>query len=135
VQHFLNKLIQHPKQLFLIDGLGALVTAFILFVVLKRYNAYVGMPQNVLTYLSLIAIIFCLYSITCFFVLSYANWQPFLKIISLANVLYCCITLSLVCYYYHSIKLLGIIYFLAEIIVICALVVVEINTLRKWQKT
>ena len=76
-----------PKILFLIDGLGALLTAFFLFVILRTFNEYFGMLQTTLTYLSLIAVIFCLYSITCFFLLS-DNWKPFLRVISIANLLY-----------------------------------------------
>lgn len=117
-----------PKILFLIDGLGALLTAFFLFVILRTFNEYFGMPQTTLTYLSLIAVIFCLYSITCFFLLS-DNWKPFLRVISIANLLYCILTLGLVIYNYQSVTLLGITYFLAEIIVICGLVFVELKTI------
>ena len=117
-----------PKTLFLIDGLGALVTAFFLFVILRTYNVYFGMPQNTLTYLSLIAIVFCLYSITCYFFLK-DNWRPFLKTISMANLLYCCLTMGLVIYYYPSLTILGVSYFLAEIIVVFVVVFVELKTL------
>jgi peptidoglycan biosynthesis protein MviN/MurJ (putative lipid II flippase) len=118
-----------PKTLFLVDSLGALVTAFFLFAILRTFNEYVGMPQTALTYLSLIAVIFSLYSIACFFLLE-ANWQPFLRTISIANLLYCCLTMGLVIYYYPSLTILGITYFLAEIIVVCGLVFVELKTLR-----
>ena len=117
-----------PKILFLIDGLGALLTAFFLFVIFRTFNEYFGMPQTTLTYLSLIAVIFCLYSITCFFLLS-DNWKPFLRVISIANLLYCILTLGLVIYNYQSVTLLGITYFLAEIIMICGVVFVELKTI------
>jgi len=124
----IKRLTIQPKTLFLIDGLGALVTAFFLFVILRTYNVYFGMPQNTLTYLSLIAIIFCLYSITCYFFLK-DNWRPFLRTISIANLLYCCWTMGLVIYYYPSLTILGVTYFLAEIIVIFVVVFVELKTL------
>ena len=124
----IKRLTLQPKTLFLIDGLGALVTAFFLFVILRTYNVYFGMPQNTLTYLSLIAIVFCLYSITCYFFLK-DNWRPFLRTISIANLLYCCLTMGLVIYYYPSLTILGVSYFLAEIIVVFVVVFVELKTL------
>ncbi len=124
----IKRLTLQPKTLFLIDGLGALVTAFFLFVILRTYNVYFGMPPNTLTYLSLIAIVFCLYSITCYFFLK-DNWRPFLRTISIANLLYCCLTMGLVTYYYSRLTTLGVTYFLAEIIVVFALVFIEMKTL------
>lgn len=128
-----SRLILKPKTLFLIDGLGAFVTAFFLFAILRTFNKYFGMPQTILMYLSIIAIIFCFYSITCFFLLK-DNWQPFLRTISIANLLYCFLTMVLLIYYYQSITILGVTYFLAEIMVVCGLVFVELKTLNKWTK-
>jgi hypothetical protein len=125
MNNVLRQLALKPKILFLIDSLGALVTAFFLFVILKKFNLYFGMPQTTLTYLSIVAIVFCLYSMSCFLFLN-NHWQPFLKIISLGNLLYCCLTIGLVLYNYQSLTALGITYFLAEILIICMLVFVEL---------
>jgi hypothetical protein len=126
----IKRLTSNPKMLFLIDGLGALLTAFFLFAILRTFNQYFGMPQKIVTYLSFIAIIFCLYSLCCFFLVK-ANWQLFLRIITTANLLYCCLTISLIVYYYRSLTLLGITYFVAEISIICYLVLIELKMLRK----
>lgn len=130
MREIIRRLTQKPKTLFLVDSLGALVTVFFLFTILRPFHKYFGMPQITLTYLSLIAAIFCLYSITCFLLLKH-NWQPFLRTISIANLLYCSLTIGLVIYYYYSLTLLGITYFLVEIILVCGLVFVELKTLRK----
>lgn len=130
MKQFLNHLTLNPKRLFLIDSIGAFLTAFILFAILRTFNEYFGMPPIILTYLSVIALLFCLYSMTCFFLLN-DNWRPFLRIISIANLLYCCLTLGLIIYYFQLLTVLGIIYFLAEIIVVCSLVFVELKTLSK----
>ena len=122
-----------PKTLFLIDSLGALVTAFFLFAILRTFNNYFGMPKATLTYLAIIAVVFCLYSITCFFFLN-NNWQPFLRTISIANLLFCCLTIILVIYHYQSLTILGVTYFFVEIIVVCVLVFVELKTLSKCKK-
>ncbi len=113
-----------PKKLFLIDGLGAVLTTFMLGAVLARYEAWVGMPRDVMLLLALIASGFALYSLSCFFLVE-KRWRPFLQVIVIANVLYAMLTLGLVFYFYHSITLLGITYFFLEMVVVIALVVVE----------
>jgi len=55
-----------PKTLFLVDGIGALLTALLLFAVLRPFHELFGMPQITVTYLSIIAAIFCLYSMSCY---------------------------------------------------------------------
>lgn len=129
----LERLKLKPTTLFLIDSLGAFVTAFFLFAILRTFHQYVGMPPSTLTYLAIIAIIFCLYSITCFFFLN-DHWQPFLRAISIANLFYCCLTLILVISYYQSITILGVAYFLGEIMVVGALVFIELKILNEWAK-
>jgi hypothetical protein len=126
----IKRLTSNPKTLFLVDGLGALLTAFFLFTILRTFNEYFGMPQKIVTYLSFIAVIFSFYSISCFFLVK-DNWHLFLRIISTANLLYCCLTMSLLIYYYQSLTILGITYFVAEISIICGLVLIELKMLRK----
>lgn len=126
----LKHLSLQPKTLFLVDGIGALVTAFFLYVILRTYNDYFGMPESVLTCLSVIAVIFCFYSITCYFLLK-DNWPPFLSMISIANLLYCCLTLGLVIYYFPVLTMLGVVYFIGEIMVISGLVFVELKTIAR----
>src|SRR5688572_4503562 len=118
MKKMINQLLQNPKTLFLIDGIGAFVTAFFLFAILRTYHEYIGMPETTLTYLSVVAAGFCVYSLSCFFLVK-ENWPHFLQFISIANLLYCCVTIGLIVYNYQRITLLGIIYFVVEIIVVC----------------
>src|SRR6187402_1767428 len=99
INTIINHLSSKPKTIFLIDSIGAFVTTFILFLVLKTFHEYIGIPEIVLTYLSLIALVFSLYSAVCFILLK-DNWRPFLKLISIANSLYCLLTLTLILSYY-----------------------------------
>lgn len=122
-----------PKNIFLVDGLGALLTALLLFLILRPFNNHFGMPKITLIYLSIIALIFAFYSITCFFLLI-ENWKPFLKIISIANLLYCALTFVLLIRYHQSITILGVAYFSGEILVICGLTFLELKICRKNQK-
>ena len=94
------------KKLFLIDGLGALLSAFLLGVILVRWEPVFGMPAKVLYPLAAIAGVFAIYSLSCHFFLT-QNRGRFLKGIAVANLLYCCLTLTLVVYFYSQLTVLG----------------------------
>lgn len=126
VRKTINQLARKPKKLFLIDSLGAMFTTFFLFVVLKNFNEYFGIPQTILTYLSIIAALFCIYSATCFFFLK-EHWIPFIRTISVANLLYSILTTGLLIIYHPAFTIIGITYFLMEIAAICVLVYIELN--------
>lgn len=126
----IQQLIKKPKNIFLIDGIGALLTALLLYFILRNFNAFFGLSKSVLEYLSLLALVFSFYSISCYFLVN-NNWKSFLKIICIANILYCLLTMGILFYHYDNITILGIAYFLGEIAVITGLVFLEIRTIRK----
>lgn len=121
--------IRKPKVIFLVDALGAFATASILFLVQWRFREYFGMPREVLSLLSMIAFAFSVYSFSCFLFIN-RNWRIFLNAIMTANLLYCCLTTGLVIFYYSTLAILGLTYFLAEIAVIVGLVYIEFQTLK-----
>ena len=120
----LTNLNNNPQNIFLIDGFGAMLTAFMLFAILRPFQEYFGMPKDILTLLSLIALAFTVYSISCYFFLT-GNWKPFLFGISIANFLYCCLTLGLVYLFHTELTGLGVAYFLAEVMLVMGLVLLE----------
>jgi len=129
-KHFrsiLDRSISNPKRLFLIDGLGAFLTAFLLGTILTRYEGDFGMPRKVLYPLSLLACVYALYSIGCYFFVA-KNWRPFLKAIAMANLMYSFITIGLVIALYQSLTILGILYFSGELIVIGGVIFIELLT-------
>lgn len=119
-----------PRNIFLLDSLGALLTTILLFFLLKSFNEFFGLSKTTLEYLSLIAFLFFIYSGICFFLVK-DNWKSFLKIICTANILYCILTFCILIYNYESVSIYGIIYFLGEIIVISGLVFLEIKLISK----
>ncbi len=129
VSSAINYLVNKPKTLFLVDGSGAMLTAFLLFVIVRTFKEYFGMPERALIYLSVIAASFCIYSIACFFFLK-TNWTPFIKAISYANLLYCSLTFGLLVLYYPVLTVAGVLYFLVEIAVICGLVYIELKVAK-----
>lgn len=126
----LNQITNNPKQIFLIDSIGALLTASILFSMAIGYPGFLGMPAHILFLLAAIAVTFAVYSFCCFQFLP-VYWRPFLKAIMLANAMYCLLTAMLVYTFRHNITLWGLLYFTGEILVILVLVFFEYKLLRK----
>ena len=126
IKILINHLAEKPKTLFLIDCLGAMLTTFFLFVLMRQFNEYFGMPKTILTYLSVIAICFCIYSTACLLFLN-GRWTPFIRVIGIANLLYCALTMGLLIKYYPLLTIIGAVYFLIEIVIICGLAYIELN--------
>lgn len=119
-----------PKKLFLLDFSGALVTFFSLFVILRSFNSYFGMPETVLLYLSAAAGCLCVYSFVCFLFLQ-SKWAAFIRAVAIANLLYCLLTTVIVILFYQQLTLLGIIYFIGEIIIVSTLAFVELSVANR----
>ena len=125
----LQNFLKTPKNIFLLDSFGALLTTILLYFVLRNFNDFLGLSKDVFELLSMLALMFFIYSISCY-LFAKQNWKTFLKIICTANILYCILTFGIILYYYQSISIFGISYFLAEILVIIALVLLEIKMIR-----
>ncbi|WP_420318491.1 hypothetical protein [Ekhidna sp.] len=119
----------NPENIFLIDGIGALISTFLLGFVLIKLQEWIGMPQHLLELLAALAFIFAIYSFSMH-IFKPKNWQLFLRIIAYTNLTYCIITLYLIVAQFNSLTSLGITYFLVEIVVILALVKIEFQTIR-----
>lgn len=126
VRNIIQRLTEKPKTLFLIDSLGAIFTALFMIVALSSFSEYMGMSITTLTYLSLIATCFSIYSTTCFFFLK-ENWGVALRTIGIFNLLYCILTMGLILIYYPSLTIIGITYFLVEITIISGLSYIELQ--------
>lgn len=113
-----------PKKLFLLDSLGALLTALLLAFVLSNMETLFGMPKHILYLLAGIAFVFCLYSFSCFLTVD-ESWPIFLKVIAVANFLYCLLTLILLLYLQAELRFLDNVYFLSEASIVLALAIFE----------
>ena len=126
----LNQVTNKPKQIFLLDSMGALLTASILFSIAIAFPTFLGMPAHILFMLAAIAFTFAVYSFRCFYFIS-TNWRRYLMAIMIANATYVVATGGLVYHFYNSITLWGLFYFIAEIVVILLLLVLEYKVLTK----
>ena len=119
-----------PKRIFLIDGVGAIITATLLAAILAQFEDTFGMPQRAAYFLAAIAVCFAVYSLAIYFI-GPENWRPFLMAIAIANLGYCVLTLILMFLFRSEITALGIAYFAAEILVVSALATYELITARQ----
>ena len=115
-----------PKKLLLLDGFGALLSAFLLGVVLVKLEHLVGMPRNVLYFLAFLPCLFALYDFVCYFQ-NTKNSRTYLKGTAIANLLYCCISLACVLFFWQELTILGHLYFWLELIIVAVLAVFELK--------
>ncbi len=120
----------NPKRLFLLDGLGALSSAGLLFFLLAGFEDTFGVSKPIVHLLAGIALIFSVYSLSCFLIVK-EKWKFFLSLIAITNIFYCLITAGYIYYDYPQLTLLGLVYFIGEIAVILALVYLELKAVLK----
>ena len=127
-----QQLSANPRRIFLIDGAGAVLTAFLLCVVLASFQSFFGMPAQVLYVLGAVAAVFAVYSFSCYCWLKRSH-RSFLAAIIIANLLYALVSLGLVIYYFPQLSSWGLLYFAGEIIVILVLVSIEYRCLKRFE--
>lgn len=121
----IHQLVVNPRKLLLIDGLGALFTAIMLFII-SMLQPYFGLPTQALNYLCGIAIVFSLYSLGSYAMVK-NNYKPWLAVIAVANSLYCILTLVIIIIHFKTTTPLAVIYFLGETSIIALLVYIELK--------
>ena len=129
-KQLVNEMKLNPSRLFLIDSLGAVVSAFFLGVILVKLENFFGMPRNELFYLAIAPCFFAVYSFLCY-LLKPTNWRFFLKIIAFANLFYCCVSMYLVFYHFQQLTIFGLIYFFGELMILIVLIQLEFQTASK----
>jgi len=122
-------MFKNLKKLFLIDGLGALISAFLLGVVLVKFESLFGIPKPTLYILAAIPIFFALYDFFCYFRIK-KNLPIFLKGIALMNILYCCLSLCFAFHHSTSITALGWAYIIIEIVIVVGIAIFELRVAR-----
>jgi hypothetical protein len=121
IEYFYEK----QKRIFLLDSIGALLTSIFLFTIIYFIDFF-GIPKKELSYLSIIAFFFCIYSAGCYFFIK-EDLTPFLRRIGLANLIYCLLTLALLIKYFNLLTIFEKAYFIVEIAVISGLSYVELK--------
>lgn len=130
IKPVLEKFTANVKQVFLLDSIGASLTAVLLVIMLGSFNVYVGMPEKTLYLLLLAATLLAIYSFSCYRFLSTKS-KPYLKAIIIANIVYSCLTIGFVILHYPKLSVFGVIYFVGEMFLIGGVIFLEITTLSK----
>ena len=118
----------NTRRVFLVDGLGAVLTTVMLGLIFPIFIEHVGMPEYVLFALASIALTFAIYSLGCF-LFKVKKIIPFLAIIITGNATYCLFTTALMVLFSDSLTAIGVLYFIGEVLVIISLLTVEIYVL------
>ena len=111
-----------PQRVFLADASGALITTSILAFVLAPLSDYLNLPEHIPFTLAGIAAFFFLYSLSTALIKP-RNWPVFMKIIALANFLYCPITWFFL--FREGAGVYAFIYFAGETALIAAIALTE----------
>ena len=126
----IQSFIVNPKKLFLIDALGATVSAILLGVVLVKLERVFGIPVNTLYFLAALPILFILYDLFCL-TKNKNDLGPFLKLIAVVNIAYCCLSIGLAIYHLKTITIFGYLYISIEVIITFTLAVFEYKIANK----
>jgi hypothetical protein len=121
-----------PKKIFLIDGAGALLTAITLVFTPVLLPGIFGLPQAQTLLLGSIAVCFAVYSLYNYVRFNPTRWKLLLRIIALANLTYCLLSLIVLLYFYKQVTVIGWIYFTGEIAIIISLFLWEMNILNRY---
>ena len=120
-----------PKKIFLIDGAGALLTAITLVFTPVLLPGIFGVPPAQTLLLGSIAVCFAVYSLYNYVRFNPTRWKLLLRIIALANLAYCLLSLVVILYFYKQVTVIGWIYFTGEITIIIALFLWEMKILNR----
>lgn len=124
----MNTSILKDRKIFLVDAIGAIVSAISLLVP-YLFEELFGMPKSTLRIFITIAIAYSIYSTTVY-IINTENWKFYLTIIGLLNISYCVFTVYHILKNLNTITLYGNLYFVAEIVIILALSFFELQLSR-----
>lgn len=124
---WLRWLRRHPRYIFLVDGLGALWSAFVSGVVLVLVQEYVGIPLGALYILAAVPLLFVAVDAYCYF--TYRG-RPARRLRTIAglNLLYCLLSVALMLRHHRVLLPPGYLYLTGEILIVAGLALFEIRT-------
>lgn len=130
----ISSLVKRPRTLFAADASGALLSALLLWFVLRPFPEIFGIPASLLKGLLIPAIGLLFYGIFCFFQAGQKS-AGCLLVLALANLLYCLVTVILLLKWQPPITAFGILYFFTEILLILILARIELAVASGLRKT
>ncbi|MCZ8343271.1 MAG: hypothetical protein O9301_09595 [Leptospira sp.] len=112
------------KKIFLVDGLGALVSFLMLTFLVAPLELFFGMPQEIVFQLGFFAFFLAIFSLSIF---AFGFWERpiFLFLVAIFNTIYCLISLYLMTVYWNQLTIYGSLYFFGEKFIVLSLVAFE----------
>jgi len=126
----IKKAKSDPKKLFVIDGIGALISAFLLGIVFVNISSYIGIPTSTLYILAAFPIFFAIFDMYCY-QKEHNTMGILLKTIAVLNLLYCFISIGFAIYHKEMLTNLGWIYISVEILILVFLSFIEFTVGKK----
>lgn len=122
-----NSAIPLHRKLFLVDAIGALVSAVMLGIVLVHWQPLIGISTQTLYFLAALPCFFMMHSYYRYLT-ALDTWRRPLQIVAIANLLFCALTSVLMIYHKDQITELGMLYFIVEIIIVMTLSILQLKT-------
>jgi CBS domain containing-hemolysin-like protein len=133
----MNQLLQYftnqPKKLFLLDAIGAFLTATFIGVVMRNNLETFGLPTQEAVVMSIIACIFFCFSGICYLFVNKQQYK-YIFIIATANSLYVLLSFFIFFNHFKDLTPFGIMYLLSEMATIILLVTLEFSIAKKLLK-
>jgi hypothetical protein len=117
------------RTIFLVDGLGAVVSALSLGLVLPAFQNLIGMPKGVLYLLACLAVGLAIFSLSRFFFADHDN-PIWLKLVIIGNLSYCALSAFFLVTYFQQLTYLGLTYFILEKVIVLGIVFLEARFLK-----
>ena len=129
-QNGIFKYLEDPRFIFLIDGLGGLLTFAMYRFVLPQFGSVFLLPLETMQRFSIFGIVYAIYSLGCW---NFAGPKPFrfLGPIALANLIYCGISVATLAQQFDLLSQFDVIYLLGEKLIILVMVYLELRLFLK----
>jgi len=117
------------RNIFLFDGIGALVSASFTGVVLPLFSQWIGLPLWSLYCLAMFPLAYGIYSLSCYWFVKTIR-PSLLKATVIANLSYCILSGALILFF-PGITGWGRLLLMVEILIILGVVAIELKVYRK----
>ncbi|MFK8039500.1 MAG: hypothetical protein AB8B74_14500 [Crocinitomicaceae bacterium] len=118
-----------PKKIFILDGIGGLLTTLSFLAIILFFSSYFGLPNKILAVFASFGAVYGIFSFSVAF--KAKKWISFLKTIVIANLMYGAITITTLLLYKELITKIELTYFCVEILVLSILIWLELDMVNK----
>jgi hypothetical protein len=119
----------NDRTIFLLDGIGALLSLTFTGLILPHFSEIVGISKNLIYILAIFPAIYTIYSLTCYFFIKPTKPWMLLTII-FGNLIYCLVSCTLILFH-ETLTFIGKSLFFGEILIVLAVIALELKIYRK----